>query len=610
MKTSTKSFKKAPAILAAFTLSAALLMSGSSFSMKASAASEPGAWQADFSTIEEAHEYATELNNELMGEGCVLMKNNNDVLPLAKGTAISVVGTRSYDIVTGGTGSGSGGGIKVDMPEAMNRAGFRVNGKMAPLYAGVNSKATIAADIWGSVTVTVETDPSILKPVEDSIKMYDTVIWTIARTGGEGADLFTHSLSTNKDPTKHLLELDDNELATLDYLTELKEQGIIKNVVVLMNVANVMEMGVLEESDTVDSILWIGQPGPEGLEGVGRVLNGEYTPSGRTVDIWTADHTLDPTWQNFSDYSQFSYDEETGTYTQDNVRGINDMVNAEGEVVSGTAVVEYEEGRIVGNDSLFTDTPGWYAPGLNIHRSPMGGRNFEYYSEDPFLSGMMTASIMKGLNQGGVFVNLKHFAMNEQETHRSVNGLLTWSTEQAMREIYLKGFEIAIKVAQQDYTPQADGERVEGGSVKAMGVMSSFNRIGTRWVGGDYRLLTTILRDEWGFEGVVICDFNTCTHMIVKDMVYAGGDLNLEMAGFRVWKDIDADSAADVSVIRQASKNILYPIVNSNAYRGDFIMHMPVWQVVMIVIDCVLVAGLAVWGFFAVKNALKKQNNA
>lgn len=149
-----------------------------------------------------------------------------------------------------------------------------------------------------------------------------------------------------------------------------------------------------------------------------------------------------------------------------------------------------------------------------------------------------------------------------------------------------------------------------GGSVKAMGVMSSFNRIGTRWAGGDYRLLTTILRDEWGFEGVVICDFNTCTHMIVKDMVYAGGDLNLEMAGFRVWKDIDADSAADVSVIRQASKNILYPIVNSNAYRGDFIMHMPVWQVVMIVIDCVLLAGLAVWGFFAVKNALKKQNNA
>lgn len=217
---------------------------------------------------------------------------------------------------------------------------------------------------------------------------------------------------------------------------------------------------------------------------------------------------------------------------------------------------------------------------------------------------------MKGLATGGVFVNLKHFALNEQETHRSINGVLTWSTEQAMRELYLKSFEIAIKTAQQDYTLKADGERVDGGAVKSMGVMSSFNRIGGRWAGGDYRLLTTILRDEWGFEGLVICDFNTCTHMVVKDMVYAGGDLNLEMAGFRVWNDIDSGNAADVSVLRQASKNILYTIANSNAYRGDFIMHMPVWQITMIVVDCVIVAGLAVWGFFAIRGALKKQHDS
>lgn len=273
----------------------------------------------------------------------------------------------------------------------------------------------------------------------------------------------------------------------------------------------------------------------------------------------------------------------------------------------------YDMGVAVANEGLvgYDGVPfsGWYAPGLNIHRSPMGGRNFEYYSEDPYLSGMLTASLMKGLARGGVFVNLKHFAMNEQETHRSVNGLLTWGTEQAMREIYLKGFEIAIKVARQDYTPKADGERAEGGAVKSMGVMSSFNRIGTRWAGGDYRLLTTILREEWGFEGVVICDFNTCTHMNVKDMVYAGGDLNLEMAGFRVWRDVDPASAADVSVVRQASKNILYSIVNSNAYRGEFVLHMPVWQIVMIVVDCVLVVGFGVWGFFAVRKALKRRDD-
>ena len=259
------------------------------------------------------------------------------------------------------------------------------------------------------------------------------------------------------------------------------------------------------------------------------------------------------------------------------------------------------EGLVGYGDMTFS---GWYAPGLNIHRSPMGGRNFEYYSEDPHLGGMMAASLMKGLATGGVFVMLKHFALNEQETHRA--GVLTWSTEQAMREIYLKSFEIAIKTAQQDYTVKADGERVEGGAVKSMGVMSSFNRIGRRWAGGDYRLLTTILRDEWGFEGLVICDFNTNSHMIVKDMVYAGGDLNLEMVGTNVWRDVDRNSAADITVLRQASKNILYTIANSNAYRGSFVMHMPIWQIVMIVVDCVVIVGLGAWGFFVIRKAIKK----
>lgn len=269
----------------------------------------------------------------------------------------------------------------------------------------------------------------------------------------------------------------------------------------------------------------------------------------------------------------------------------------------------YDMGVSVANEGLVgyegMTFSGWYAPGLNIHRSPMGGRNFEYYSEDPHLGGMMAASLMKGLATGGVFVTLKHFALNEQETHRA--GVLTWSTEQAMREIYFKSFEIAIKAAKEDCIVRADGERIDGeGAVKSMGVMSSFNRIGRRWAGGDYRLLTSILRDEWGFEGLVICDFNTCSHMIVKDMVYAGGDLNLEMVGTNVWKNVDANSAADVSVLRQASKNILYTIANSNAYRGNFVMHMPVWQIVMIVVDCAIVVGLCVWGFFVVKKALKK----
>lgn len=270
----------------------------------------------------------------------------------------------------------------------------------------------------------------------------------------------------------------------------------------------------------------------------------------------------------------------------------------------------YDMGISVSNEGLVgyngMTFSGWYAPGVNIHRSPLGGRNFEYYAEDPFLSGMMAASLMKGLAKGGVYVNMKHFALNEQETHRSVNGVLTWATEQAMREVYLKSFEIAIKTAQQDYTLKANGERVNGGAVKSMGIMSSFNRIGTRWTGGDYRLLTEILRNEWGFKGLVICDFNTCSHMNVKDMIYAGGDLNLEMVGYRVWNDVDAANAADVSVLRNASKNILYTIANSNAYHGEFVLLMPIWQIAMYVADGVIALALILWGVAVFIKAKKK----
>ncbi|MDR1092633.1 MAG: glycoside hydrolase family 3 C-terminal domain-containing protein [Clostridiales bacterium] len=258
----------------------------------------------------------------------------------------------------------------------------------------------------------------------------------------------------------------------------------------------------------------------------------------------------------------------------------------------------YDMGRALGNEALVGDiknggTPytGWYAPGLNIHRSPFGGRNFEYYSEDAFLSGKLAAAVVKGAASKGVYADLKHFALNDQETHR--NGLLTWAAEQPIREVYLKAFEIAIKTA------KADG-------VKAMGVMSSFNRIGERWTGGDYRLLTTILRHEWGFEGLVINDFNTNSYMFVKDMVYAGGDLNLEMAGFMTYKP-NARDKSDVTVFRQACKNILYTVANSNAMRGKFKMGTPTWQVIMFATDAVLAAGFAAWGFFAIRKAYKKQ---
>lgn len=262
----------------------------------------------------------------------------------------------------------------------------------------------------------------------------------------------------------------------------------------------------------------------------------------------------------------------------------------------------YEMGRSVGNEALIGNEAGdgapysgWYAPGLNIHRSPFGGRNYEYYSEDSYLSGMMTAAIVEGCAEKGVYVTMKHFALNEQETHRSSNGVLTWATEQSIRELYLKPFELAIKEVQ----------KAESGKAIPFAVMSSFNRIGERWTGGDYRLLTTILRGEWGFTGLVISDFNTCSHMNVKDMFYAGGDLNLEMAGLRTYTP-DKNSAADVTVLREGAKNILYVVANSNAMRGEFTMVPPLWQLLLFAADGILAAGLAAWGVVVIRKAVKK----
>lgn len=216
-----------------------------------------------------------------------------------------------------------------------------------------------------------------------------------------------------------------------------------------------------------------------------------------------------------------------------------------------------EFGEAVGEEALigYDGIPftGWYAPAMNIHRSPFGGRNFEYFSEDPLLSGKIGAAEVRGCNNKGVVTFIKHFAANEQETHRSISGDCSWLTEQSLREIYLRPFEITVK---------------EG---KTMGVMSSFNRIGTRWTGGDYRLLTTILRDEWGFRGAVICDFNTIpSYMNARMEAYAGGDLNLATQASAAW-EFDESSIGDTQILRNVLKNVCYVIVNSNSMQGTVI---------------------------------------
>ena len=145
-----------------------------------------------------------------------------------------------------------------------------------------------------------------------------------------------------------------------------------------------------------------------------------------------------------------------------------------------------EQGDCVGMEAHIEGTYGWAGPGVNIHRSPFGGRNFEYYSGDPFLTGRIAGRVVEGATDKGIYCFFKHFAVNDQEKHRE--GVAAFLTEQALREIYLKPFQMCIQ---------------EG---KSTGIMSSYNRLGLMETAASYPLLTEVLRNEWGFKGSVISD--------------------------------------------------------------------------------------------------------
>ena len=234
---------------------------------------------------------------------------------------------------------------------------------------------------------------------------------------------------------------------------------------------------------------------------------------------------------------------------------------------------------------------GWYAPSMNMHRSAFGGRDFEYYSEDPVLSAKMAVAETDGAVESGMYPFIKHFALNEQEINR--NALLcTWSTEQAIREIYLKPFEEAVK-------SNPDGK---------IAVMSSYNFIGTEWAGSCAPLLKEVLRGEWGFKGMVISDyFGNYGYMDADRAVRGGTDLMLGTAGNEaIMTDL---SATSVIAMRQAVKNIFYTTVNSTAYENYVPGTIPSWLKLVYGVDAVI-ALLVIAGEILVIRSYRKKKTA
>lgn len=212
-------------------------------------------------------------------------------------------------------------------------------------------------------------------------------------------------------------------------------------------------------------------------------------------------------------------------------------------------------GDAMGQEFANAENYGWYGPAMNLHRTAFSGRNFEYYSEDAVLSGIFASYEVNGAAKYGVYPYLKHFAANDQETNRTAF-LMTYMTEQTFRETCLKPFEMVVK--------NFDFEN------HVMGIMASYNFLGYKPTSSCYELLTTVLRDEWGFIGTVISDYNgSYGYQITDASIRAGCDLMLGygMAESNLLEDTEA--ATCVKAMRQACKNILYTTANSGYYQGE-----------------------------------------
>ena len=280
------------------------------------------------------------------------------------------------------------------------------------------------------------------------------------------------------------------------------------------------------------------------------------------LDQLTVDEMIDMV--NLAGFQTIAVDSvgKVATIDSDGANGLNDwyiQVYGTGYPVevmiaqTWNKELAYEAGSGIAQEYADCGIYGWYGPSMNIHRTAFGGRNFEYYSEDGVLSGHMASNEVNAAADRGVYAYIKHFALNEQETNRCCM-LLTYSDEQAIREIYLKPFEMCVK-----------NFDFEGN--KPLAVMSSFVFIGDVYSGANPNLLNHVLRDEWGFQGMVLTDWDgSYGYQNTEDCIRNGNDA---MLGFNQHKSnviTDTDSATLVTSLRQAAKNILYTTGNSGNY--------------------------------------------
>ncbi|MBQ9265780.1 MAG: glycoside hydrolase family 3 protein [Bacilli bacterium] len=300
------------------------------------------------------------------------------------------------------------------------------------------------------------------------------------------------------------------------------------------------------------------------------------------------------------------------TYDFDGPAGFNTTVQGFGSTALWTAFpsetlvgqtfdkfLAKQMGLAVGYEGKATGVAGWYAPGCNLHRSPFNARNYEYYSEDPILSGYLTANVVEGARANGVYAYVKHFCLSEPgENARNLN---TWLTEQNYRENYMRPFELAVKV----------------GGANAM--MTAFNSVGGCWAGANYAQNVEILRGEWGFRGTLLTDWSTGDgNMNGPRGVRAGNDIWLNPNTGSMASKLSRSNATDVYCAKQAARNVVYTFCSTYQYAKTYdhsndIMNVEIgkavvkenfswWRPVVFAIDGLAVVGVGVWMFFTWKG--------
>ncbi len=272
-------------------------------------------------------------------------------------------------------------------------------------------------------------------------------------------------------------------------------------------------------------------------------------------------------------------------------------------------------GLAVGKEANESGREGWYAPGVNLHRSAFGGRNYEYFSEDPVLSGILGAKVAEGSLDAGVYVFVKHMVGYDQETLR--DSIYCWMTEQNLRETYLRPFKIILdKVSHIKMTIDGEEQVING----TVGIMTSYGRIGAVWAGGSQALLRSMLREEWGYNGAILSDYSDHMDFMNGDqMVRATGDLWMDGVGDRGSFKFEQDSAAFTAQLREGAHHVLYTICNAAYVNDNYNMaddsipivkegaaNFPLWTIIGVA-DGVIGAGCIVWVVFAIlkKNKAK-----